>query len=284
MSLRLSGGALACALLAGCAQPAAPPPKLGPTPVTQGRVSHGPLVPDEHVAPFATLGWEPFSRQDAVAIAQREWRLFGERVDDDPPGSRPPPLPEDKPERQAGLWQRVGEYWWEGQDPSEREAAWTGMHDADGRLFPAEEDGQYAWSAAFISYVMRIAGAGPDFPYSPNHSTYINASVTGRSPLVQGYAPQDYAPLPGDLICTGRDSAAGLRFRDLPYYGPFPAHCDIVVVVAPGQLTVIGGNVDDAVTVKHVPISDTGLLAGPDGKILDTRYPWLAVLKVAYAK
>ena len=41
--------------------------------------------------------------------------LFGQPVDDDPPGTRPE-LGEDKPERLPGLWQRVGEYWWLGQD------------------------------------------------------------------------------------------------------------------------------------------------------------------------
>ena len=40
--------------------------------------------------------------------------------------------------------------------------------------FPASEDGTYAWSAAFVSYVMRIAGAGARFPYSASHSDYIN--------------------------------------------------------------------------------------------------------------
>ena len=28
------------------------------------------------------------------------------------PAATGPATPEDKPERQHGLWQRVGEYWW----------------------------------------------------------------------------------------------------------------------------------------------------------------------------
>ena len=78
------------------------------------------------------MPYEPLSRTDSVAIALREWRLFGSPVDDEPPGTRPKPLPEEKPERQAGLWQRVGEYWWISQDPSRIEAAWTGKHDDNG--------------------------------------------------------------------------------------------------------------------------------------------------------
>lgn len=276
---------LGAGLLAGCATSTSAPtpsrPQEGQTPVTQGAQAAGPLVVDSHVPPFASRPFEPFARRDAVAIAMREWRLWGQPVDDDPPDTRPPPLPEDKPERQPGLWQRVGEYWWTGQDPGEREASWTGIHDAEGNLFPAENDGQFAWSAAFISYIMRVDGAGPRFAYAPSHSTYINLAVEGRVPVVRAYAPNTDAPLAGDLICSGRDRAAHIRFRNLPA-PPFPSHCDIVVAVAPGQLTVLGGNVDDAVTEKHVPISASGLLVGNDGQLLDDRYDWFVVLKILY--
>ncbi len=277
-------GLAAIALLAGCAAPPKPKATAGVTPVTQMPASHGPDVLDDHVPPFASAQWEPFSRQDAVAIALREWRLFGQPVDDDPPETRPIPPPDQKPEREAGLWQRVGEYWWIGQDPGEREVAWTGMHDEAGTIFEARRDSAFAWSAAFISYVMRIAGAGPDFPYSPNHSTYINAAASGTNKVLQAYAPASMAPLPGDLICLGRGRSAALTFADLPTAAPFPGHCDIVVQSAPGTLNVVGGNVDDAVTMKHVPVGATGLLTGPDGKVLDTRYPWMVVLKIAYVR
>ena len=91
-------------------------------------------------------------------------------------------------------------------------------------------------------------------------------------------------PALGDLICMGRGPAAGLRFANLPTVSSFPAHCDMVVLVASGSLSVVGGNVDDAVTMKHVPVSDTGLLTGADGRVLDTRYPWMVVLKVNYTR
>jgi hypothetical protein len=256
----------------GCAAPhTAPPPVL--TPRTQGAVSHGPAVVDDHVPPFAAYPWEPFGRAAAIAVAQREWRLFGQPIDDDPPDTRPEPPPDLKPEREDGLWQRIGEYWWEGQDPDEREVSWTGKHDEFGLVFEASVDGNYAWSAAFISYIMRIAGAGADFPYSPNHATYINAAVRGTSRVLQAYAPASYAPVPGDLI-----------FADLPTADLFPAHCDIVVAANATELSVIGGNVDDAVTLKHVPVGPNGLLIGADGKIVDPRYGWMVVLKVLYAK
>jgi hypothetical protein len=252
-------------------------------PVLLAACAH-PAIDDQHVPPFARAGWAPFSRDAAVAIALREWRLFGQKVDDDPPGTRPEPAPDDKPERQAGLWQRVGEYWWIGQDPGEREVAWTGMHDERGTVFEAAHDATFAWSAAFVSYVMRIAGAGGDFPYSPNHSTYINAAVSRTTKVLQALPPQSGVPAPGDIVCMGRGQAAGLRFSELPTASSFPAHCDIVVGRAPGVLEVIGGNVDDAVTMKHVPVAGDGRLVGPDGHVLDSRYPWMVVLKVLYAR
>ena len=237
------------------------------------------------VPEFARAPYEPFARVNVVAIALREWRLFGQPVDDDPPGTRPTPAPEAKPERIPGLWQRVGEYWWLGQDADRPEGVWTGKHDQYGRVFPASRDGDYAWSAAFVSYVMRIAGAGARFPYSPAHHTYINIAEQMASGAAHGWAVfaerlSAYAPLPGDLICTSRTTVP-VRFEDLPA-GDFAAHCDIVVQTQPGSIAVIGGNVDDAVTLKHVPVTPDGLLAGPDGRVLDGRYDWFVVLRVAY--
>src|SRR5690242_5769787 len=87
-------------------------------------------ISDAHVPPFARVPYEPLARDAVVAIALREWRLFGSPVDDDPPGTYRPASSEDKPERQQGLWQRVGEYWWLGLDAGAPEAGWTGRHDA----------------------------------------------------------------------------------------------------------------------------------------------------------
>jgi hypothetical protein len=258
---------LALGWVAACAPPPPPPP------------------PDAHVPPFARVPYEAISRQAVVAIALREWRLFGSPVDDNPPGAYKPATPQDKPERQEGLWQRVGEYWWLAMNAGAQEAAWTGEHDASGQVFPASEDGNYAWSAAFVSYVMRIAGAGPHFPYSASHSDYIDIAkqqALGKTSgwLVIAQRPEAYAPQPGDLICLGRASARDLRYDDLPA-GHFPGHCDIVVDTSvPGQIAVVGGNVDDAVTMKHVPLTPDGKLATPDGQVLDTRYPWMVVLQL----
>ena len=256
---------LTLAVLAGCAAPGA-------------RYSH-------RESPNTDYSGNGFSRRTAVTTALREWRLFGSPVHDETPGSRLPLSAEEMPSRQEGLWQRVGDYWWVSQTPGTRFSQWTGKTDENGEEFPAEAADRYAWSAAFISYVMRVSGAGGRFPYAPAHATYINAARLENSGDEAGWAivaqrPEDYAPRPGDLICTGRDQAAGIGFDDLPAH--FPGHCDIVVATQPGELRVIGGNVASSVSMKHVPVTGTGRLADPNGVVLDERYPWFVVLQVLY--
>ncbi|GAC1346307.1 MAG: hypothetical protein NVSMB18_28140 [Acetobacteraceae bacterium] len=233
------------------------------------------MTTDLHVPDYAKRPFEPFSRTNAVAIAQREWRAFGSPVNDAPEGPDEPLAL--RLDRQPGLWQRVGDYWWFGQDALSKQSGWTGRYNEFGTPYGGTAP---AWSAAFISYVMRAAGAGDRFPYSPLHSEYINAAAQGAG-VLHAERPDAYPPQPGDLICVGRGNARSFRFEDLPAPS-FLAHCDLVVQAMPEQLVVIGGNVSAGVTMKHVPITPSGTLAGPDGRVLDDRYRWFVVLRVSY--
>ncbi len=246
-------------------------------------------APDAHAPPFANLPYQAFSRAAAVAVAEGEWRYWNSPVADAAPGVYRPIAPRDKAERNPGFWQEVGLYWWIGTNAGTVYDRWTGKHDAAGRVFPFWRDGRYAWSAAFLSYVMRMAGAGKRFPYAPDHARYIDyawqAAHGGvRYPLLLAERPEDYAPRLGDLICAGRGWASGMRYRNLPSDGFFPAHCAIVAGGRPGALDVIGGNVDDAVALTHVPVTASGMLDRPDGGIVDPRYNWFVVLRVLYAR
>jgi hypothetical protein len=243
-------------------------------------------VDDAQEPPFIRNCYGVFNRASAVAIAMAEWRAWGQVVYDGNPADDGPVDPGTKAERQPGFWQRVGLYWWLGMNESDPTAGWTGEHDASGNIFVPEDDGDYAWSAAFISFVMRMAGAGPAFPYSESHSVYINAAIAETQDHLGEYAiqaepPETYAPVVGDLVCYGRNGAATLTYADLPT-GRFTGHCGIVVARQADQISIIGGNVEDAVALTHVPVTDQGMLAAPDGTVLDTRYPWLVVIRVAY--
>jgi Uncharacterized protein conserved in bacteria (DUF2272) len=270
------GLALFAALaLAGCA---APPPEALPPGPAPGITT----ALNAHVPPFARWPYQPFSREAAVQIALREWRAFGQPVVF--PNTE---LPEDE-EREQGLWQRVGEYWWLGLDPSWPQSGWTGIHNENGQVFPESQDGNYAWSAAFISYVMKMAGAGSGFPYTETHSDYINAArrhEMGVAPSVALTAErmEIYAPQRGDLICYWRGRRP-VTYDDLPTTSRFGGHCDIVVEIKPAELDVIGGNVDNAVAMKHIPATADGHLAGPDGIVLDPDHNYFVVLRVEYAQ
>jgi len=93
-------------ILAGCAP--VPPPGAATAPLVTTAL-------DAHIPRFARWPYQAFSREAAVQIALREWRAFGQPVVF--PNIE---LPEDE-EREEGLWQRIGEYWWLGLDPSWRE-------------------------------------------------------------------------------------------------------------------------------------------------------------------
>ena len=88
------------------------------------------------------------------------------------------------------------------------------------------------------------------------------------------------APVAGDLICYSRGKRP-TRYEKLPARR-FTAHCDIVVSRAKEQISVIGGNVNHAVTMKHVPVTTDGRLAGQEDHVLDTRYPWFVTLRILY--
>lgn len=259
---------LAPVLVVACAAPK-------PVVDSPGGIRLGVQGSDAQVPDYARVPYEPFSRENAVAIALREWRAWGMQVNDAPPG---PDLPlEAREDRQAGMWQRVGDYWWIGQNAGAQSSTWSGKYGDGGQEYRSAPP---AWSAAFISYLMRSAGAGDRFPYSPLHATYINAAANGNA-AVSAQPPETYPVQLGDLICYGRRGAQRLRFTDLPT-SSFFGHCDMVVGAAPGELTVIGGNVTAGVTMKHVPVTAQGMLSTPDGTVLDERYPWFVVLHVAY--
>jgi hypothetical protein len=125
-----------------------------------------------------------------------------------------------------------------------------------------------AWSAAFISFVMRGAGVdGREFPSSAAHAYYLDALIedSRRFPATAPFIPHevaDRAPRVGDLICADRSDAPLASWRDrIPERGRFrPMHCDIVVRVIPGAVEAVGGNVRDAVTLSRFRTDSAGRL------------------------
>lgn len=121
------------------------------------------------------------------------------------------------------------------------------------------------WSAAFISWLFKTAGAGERFPYSASHSTYIRQAVSNRKAGIKrgslvGYKKTEYSPKVGDLVCYPRQS--GVSF-DSDY--TYKSHCDLVVDVDKntGILTAIGGNVSNSVEKTTYQINSEGKIVEP---------------------
>ncbi|WP_066342957.1 DUF2272 domain-containing protein [Azohydromonas lata] len=211
----------------------------------------------------------PTPRQRLVHLALQEWALWGRaRWDsaadtwDGPAGAGTP-----RREHMADAASRVLLYW---------QVLRGDTFVAEGAQYP---DGSLvAWSAVFISYLMKSAGV-PDavFPASALHWHYIKAVHDGPSPA--GFEALDAARTPpavGDLICAPREGTAQrvTRFEQLAGdAGAGGWHCDLVVEVGPAALGAIGGNVRNTVAWSRVPLSADGLLRPSPQR------PWLVVLR-----
>jgi hypothetical protein len=118
------------------------------------------------------------------------------------------------------------------------------------------------WSAAFISWVMRKAGAGKAFKYSAGHATYIRAAkddrIANNDNPFKAYRISEMPPRVGDLVCKNR-SGSGATYDNIR--PGMTTHCDIVTEVAPNRLTTIGGNVSNSVCRTFVPTDARGLIA-----------------------
>ena len=133
------------------------------------------------------------------------------------------------------------------------------------------------WSASFISYCMRMAGAGDRFSYAIGHHSYVsdasrNAVTQKREIVLVAYPSSDMAPQVGDLLWRGRKSSASpntaswgmdriIKHLKDGWEG-FPSHCDLVVSVdlKAGRIHAIGGNLADRVLRLQLRIDDKGLL------------------------
>ena len=135
--------------------------------------------------------------------------------------------------------------------------------DAAGFTFPGVGE---AWSAVFISFVVRQAALAKFFKFHKRHTQYLSDSKTAK---VNGDATRAYWAVRlserklqlGDLVGAYRNGngcgSAVRTYDSLP--GDFCSHCDVVVSIRGDKAYTIGGNVDQTVRVSEVPLT-------PDGK------------------
>ena len=139
---------------------------------------------------------------------------------------------------------------------------------------------QWAWSAAFVSSILKQAGAGDSFAYNSNHAKYIAAAKAARqrndSARFSAYAVDEVKPEPGDLVCRDRGSpCGGTTYVNVDDGNERLTHCDIVTEVRSDSVTAIGGNTggqacsgpNDGCTVsaKSIKLDSRGYVAPGSG-------------------
>ena len=140
------------------------------------------------------------------------------------------------------------------------------------------------WSAAFVSWLARQAGLGPDeFVFSEAHADYAGAAWRARADEAQGRS-NPFAlracelartpPRVGDLVCHARGDDASLATFEAvgrilstrPTGGAaLPMHCDVVVAVDAKGFDAVGGNVLQSVTLRRLAFA-------PRTRLLDPSY------------
>ncbi|HYI47791.1 MAG TPA: DUF2272 domain-containing protein [Allosphingosinicella sp.] len=142
-----------------------------------------------------------------------------------------------------------------------------------------------AWSSAFVSFCERKAGAGARFKYTQAHCHYIAEAMkaaAGQNPNYGYVAKRANAHKPqiGDIVCAGREYAKRYTYEqaELIYQADsfYPSHGDIVVDVTATHAIVIGGNVNDNVDRKKLPLDGSGFLK--PRVAAGATFPWIAIL------
>lgn len=132
-----------------------------------------------------------------------------------------------------------------------------------GLQMPSQSPTGVPWSAAFISYVMRMAGAGNKFRYSARHSTYIRWAIENlknNKGYFKAYQPKTKPLQVGDMVCYARQS--GVNYDTGTDYD---SHCDIITSISKrnGTAIGIGGNVSNSVSATTYNINKEGYITSP---------------------
>ncbi|MFN1549379.1 DUF2272 domain-containing protein [Vibrio natriegens] len=167
---------------------------------------------------------------------------------------------------------RVGDYW-----------AAVGLPN-NGRTLDSNGK-RPAWSAAFISFVLKEAGAGDRFEYSVAHCHYFQHFVDLTGPSLYEAAPVDnIIPSPGDILHYGRSDAARHDFAaacaDYGNDSFYPSHSSFVVEVDlnAGLIRTIGGNEGNSVKLTTHQLDKSGYLK--PRKSGNNSLPWIGLLRL----
>lgn len=135
------------------------------------------------------------------------------------------------------------------------------------------EDTDVPWSAAAISYIVRLSGKEYpkylNFKFSAAHAKYCYDSIERRlkndySSPFWGYRVTDRKPQIGDIICRSR-AESGVDFEYASTHNAFKSHCDIIIDINSDFALAIGGNVSDSMNMTKYALTDNGYLSNGKG-------------------
>ncbi|HSD36640.1 MAG TPA: DUF2272 domain-containing protein [Rhodocyclaceae bacterium] len=269
-------------------------------------------IADNSLAPAIAPELTP--RQRIVAIAEHEWRSWGSQtvlMDANGRGcvsnSPLPPPPEYLAAQAATASIRAGgatllpevSPCWQFADGSGMESTPQGcaLTLRYWRVLGREPEcaqiatARWAWSAAFISWVMRQAGlTNEQFLTGEAHNMYVADARDELLPAAAfGIEPYPAVPAAGDMICSVRSAAAAITDVEQIVFGRTPMHCDIVITVNTQQhsLLAIGGNVQQSVSLSVISWAAPSAPPEPDMSGSDDIgdataspvVPWLLVMR-----
>ena len=190
-------------------------------------------------SPLPTFDGQAF-RQKIVQIANRELARWGDgRIKETDPRLR----------------KTLQDYWKTG----------VGVSFSEDQLSDPAFQNTHPWSAAFISWLMKAAGAGNAFKYNGYHSAYTREAIDNRlannSNPFKAYRITELAPQAGDLVCNSR-AGSGATYDNVR--APMKTHCDVVTEVRPQRIVIVGGNVNNSVAQKTLRIDANGRIAEPN--------------------
>lgn len=187
-------------------------------------------------------------RRKVVEIAMAEWRRWGAQAT-----HRNGPK-----QNHAGYAEWVAHYW----------------KIATGR------ESRAAWSGAFVSYVMKEAGADSSWPGTGSHAHYIKIATQNRARRSGHFWARrltEYSPRPGDLVCNALEG--GIDYDNQPDRS-YASHCDIVVDVRDGWIAVVGGNLSNSVAKRALMTDFDGRLVNPQPRAFDPAVRnWFVVIE-----
>ena len=166
----------------------------------KGSRAERPGSDDIHIPPFARWPYQRFSREAAVQIAYREWRAFGQPVvvpnTDCRSTMSAPRACGSGSANIGGSACRLGEL---------ADQGFTGMHDQNGRVFPAGRGRQFRLVGGLYRLCDAHGRGGAPLPVFADpfrlHQRRPAARDRRSNLVIVAERPESYAPQRGDLIC-----------------------------------------------------------------------------------